>query len=304
MRLGNLSPGQTNVFVTVGALLIAGYMAAVLSMIRALWRKSHPRRDALGFAIPGFNVSLAGGLAIFLALPLLYVSKWARDRYIKVDSFLLDYCIDVVAWTWPMIASVTIFQFIGSRKFRGREEALRKIASGLGLSFEADGSRSLKEYSDVQMILCPAGVYDSGFGKAAGVTISNLMQGRVDGSRVWLFDYQAVTGSAKYPQSWAFTVALLVAMRTLPRFQLRPAGAVNVEGNPAVGSNYYLWAPNDREARDAMPAGFLSFLDSAPDWHIESTGTRLVFALDWVAPSDIPDFLREAVKLAAFFNAP
>src|SRR5262245_58887706 len=104
---------------------------------------------------------------------------------------------------------------IANYRNRKRVEALRSVAEGLGLGFEAQGGLDVV----VDRGWCPL------FSSGRSMKVLNLMRGAADGRELAVFDYQFVTGHGKSTRTVRTTVVCLrFDGPDLPGFTLRPEG--------------------------------------------------------------------------------
>src|SRR5258708_8300663 len=136
------------------------------------------------------------------------------------------------------------------------------------------------------------------------------MTGSTSGLQVSLFDYRYTVGKSTVVQ----TVAVFTQDLQLPPFELRPEGFLDRIGDavmhkdidfdsyPEFSRRYLLRSPDEVSTRKFFAPSLLAYLEQTPSeqkWHIESTGTSLIFYRGFpLKPSDIPAFLDQTSSIA------
>jgi hypothetical protein len=260
---------------------------------------------ALGAGIAGLIGSNVADHAVAQGRGPLARAGWRLDPLIRF------------AGAWAAFGVLAMMQF--DRRSRAHAEELREVARTLGLAYEegvVKDSRGLHATAPLfeRWVLC-----------------ENRLSGTIDGAAAAMFDLTTIegTGEGERTRGW---MVILFAQSRLPFFVCIPrrwnTGAERATLTPidfdaraedkttrqavAAFEKLYVLGLSDTvsaSGEDAIRRHFcaprLEAMAQYPNWHIQSAGGLLVFALSWTAAAaDRPALWHEALELRRALLAP
>lgn len=219
---------------------------------------------------------------------------------------------------FPMI-TLLLGTMLFRRRARAHAEELRKVATLLGLNYEEGVARD------------SAGQRPGAPLFERWVQCENRLSGTVDGSAAAMFDLTTIEGTGESERKRDWTV-ILFAQTHLPFFVCVPrrtttwaerASLTRISFDPTaenqmtrmaiadfekayvLGVTDNVSAATEEPIRRHFASPRLEALAQCPNWHIQSAGGLLVFALSWTAPAaDRPALWQEALELRQALLAP
>ncbi len=183
---------------------------------------------------------------------------------------------------WIVAAFIALFillGFVAHRMEKKRTEALRAIASGMGLQF-AD-----TDETGLQSGFRGFNLFEHGSSQA----IRNIAYGRVGDAEVMLFDYAYTTGSGKNRSTHHQTVAFLQSDGLdLPEFVARPEGLFDKIGqvfgyqdidlplHPEFSRRYILRGADESRIRAFFTSDVARFFEANPGLSVEAKFDRFI----------------------------
>jgi hypothetical protein len=177
-----------------------------------------------------------------------------------------------------VIGSIIAIAFFFDRK---RTQALQDVAEEMGLQFEKQADELTREIT-VRFEL---------FQKGRRQKSSNLIYGETNGTGVWIFDFQYVTGHGKQQRTtYQTAVCFSSPQLAMPRFSLYREGFMSRIGNsvfgmqdidfdthPVFSKMYVLKGDSDLEIREAFHEDLLSFFETQDkNLRVEGDGELLL----------------------------
>ncbi len=252
----------------------------------------------LGAVIAGVVWAGVDEPAVAQGRGLLVVAGWRLETSV------------LFAVAWAVFGVLSMMPF--DRRSRAHAEELREVARTLGLAYEV-------------------GVVKDSRGQHPGaplferwVLCENRLSGTIDGAPAAMFDLMTSEGTGEGERKRSWTVILFAQSRLpffvcVPRrsttwaeratltpinFDPRAEDAMTREAVAAFEKAYVLGLSDtvSASAEDAIRRHFcaprLEAMAQYPNWHVQSAGGFLVFALSWTAPAaDRPALWDEALEL-------
>jgi len=173
----------------------------------------------------------------------------------------------------------------GPMNARKRRKAMERIAKRLGLKFtSAPRTRGLPGVRGLYRL----GLFQSGDKRK----LLNVMNGRVEGIRVTVFDYSFEIGGAMGGNSETHRQTVCAVYDEgldLPYFELKPAGAwaklctmagfedIGVAESARFSAQYVLSGKDEPEIRTAFTTEVLGFFETCPWMHVQGGGDTIIF---------------------------
>ena len=195
--------------------------------------------------------------------------------------------------------------WLGSHFDKKRTEALRAVATDIGLQFLATKDEELL----AKMNAFPL------FNKGRSRKIKNVMTTETDIARLTIFDYQYTTSSGKNSHTHHHTVVSMESdALSLPHFSLSPEGFfqrvgaaigmqdIDFEAHPEFSSSFVLKADNEQSVRMFFDAEVLKFLAQRKGICVESApGAFIYFRGARRKPEQVHEFMNEAFTIYSAF---
>jgi hypothetical protein len=214
---------------------------------------------------------------------------------------------------WPLVLGVVIVAIIvgAIRSFleAKRRAALQQVATQLGFTFTSSVAAHL---------VVPANQLHL-FSLGRLPRVNDLMQGRVDGVAISIFDYQYTIGSGSRKSTHTHhqsVVQFTVPGACLPAFGLRPErlwhklGAVfgyqdiDFSSHPDFSAKYLLRGNDEPAIRKLFTAPAREFFAQQPPFCVEAAGDHLIVYREFhrVKPENILPFLATGLEVVAKFG--
>jgi hypothetical protein len=225
--------------------------------------------------------------------------------------------LSLFAGAWAVFGVLSMMPF--DRRSRAHAEALREVARTLGLAYEEG------QVTDSRGQHPGAPLFER------WVLCENRLSGTIDGAPAAMFDLMTIQGAGEGETRRSWTV-ILFAQSRLPFFVCVPrrwttggdrANLTPINFDPrgenertrqavAAFEKLYVLGLNDTvsaSGEDAIRRHFcaprLEAMAQYPNWHVQSAGGLLVFALSWTAAAaDRPALWQEALELRRALLAP
>ena len=207
-----------------------------------------------------------------------------------------------------LIIGIAIFAFIrGMRQEKKRTEALSIFADNTGFEFYPKGDKKMiYNLSDFEL-----------FGKGRYKKITNLMFRELAEGKIFVFDYEYMTGTGKHTTIHKHTVMCIQAdSLNLPRFILRPEGLwdklagafgyddIDFDAYEDFSKSYLLKGKNKVAIRKIFNRMTIHFYENHKGLCTEGNFNTILYYHPYkrVKPEELQDFIDVGYEIFDLFN--